>query len=125
MKKKKILSIEDNTANRKIIYDFLTLRGGYEVIEATNGNEGLRKIENERPDLVLVDIQLPEMDGLEITKIIRNNADPCINKLPIIIISSFAMNGDKKKGFEAGCNAYFVKPLKLKELLETVNRLLK
>jgi CheY-like chemotaxis protein len=125
MEKKKILSIEDNSANRKIIHDLLTIRGGYEVIEAVDGKEGLKKVESDKPDLILVDIQLPVMDGLEVTRNIRKHPDPAINQIPIIIITSYAMAEKKKKGFEAGCSAYLAKPLNLKELMETINKFFK
>lgn len=119
---KKILSIEDNPANRKIIFDLLTIRG-YKVIEAVDGKEGLDKLKVEIPDLVLTDIQLPVMDGLKVTKAIREDPDPRINKLPIIIVTSYAMSGDALKGQEAGCNAYLTKPYNFKLLLETVGKL--
>lgn len=125
MGKKKLLSIEDNPANRKIIYDLFTIRGGYEVIEAADGSEGLEKVKSEKPDLVLTDIQLPIMDGLKVTRAIRENPDPSINRIPVIIVTSYAMSGDAEKGYAAGCNAYFTKPYNLKELLETAEKLLK
>lgn len=122
-KKKKILTIEDSAAAQKIVYDLLTLRGGFEVIVATDGEEGLKKIREEKPDLALVDVRLPLKDGLEVTKEVRSDPDPAINKIPIIIVTSYAMPSDEKKGFEAGCNAYLIKPINLKELLKTVNEL--
>jgi CheY-like chemotaxis protein len=122
--KKKILSIEDNPANRKIVHDFLSIRGGYNVIDAVDGLEGLEKVKKEKPDLILTDIQLPGMDGLQVIKAIREDPDPSISTIPIIVLSSYAMKGDSEKGYAAGCDAYFTKPLALKQLMETVKNLL-
>ena len=99
---KKVLSIEDNAANRKIIFDLLTSQG-YEVIEACDGKEGLKKVKSEKPDLILMDVQLPEMDGFQVLKEIRKTEE--IKNIPVVILSSYAMQGDSDRGFAAGCNA--------------------
>lgn len=117
---KKILSIEDNASNRRIVFDFLTSKG-YEVIEAVNGKEGLKKAREEKPRLILMDIQLSEMDGFEVIKAVRQTAG--IKEVPIIILSSFAMAGDSEKGFSAGANAYFIKPYSFQELMGKIKEL--
>ncbi|NQU16735.1 MAG: response regulator [Candidatus Saganbacteria bacterium] len=118
---KRILSIDDNPANRKIIFDLLTNQG-YEIIEAVDGREGLKKAKDLKPDLILMDIQLPEMDGFEVLKLVRAGRET--KNIPVIILSSYAMPGDAEKGLAAGCNAYLPKPYNLKELLETIRKLI-
>jgi len=98
---KRILVIEDQEDNRTILRDLLT-SVGYELIEATNGEEGVKLAEQEKPDLILMDIQLPVMDGYEVTR--RIKADPALWHIPIIAVTSYALSGDEAKTREAGCD---------------------
>jgi two-component system cell cycle response regulator DivK len=111
---KRILVVEDQEDNRRILRDLLT-SVNYEVIEAVTGEEGVSSAERHRPDLILMDLQLPILDGYEATR--RIKADPALSKIPIIAVSSYALNGDDLKAFEAGCDAYISKPFSPRELL--------
>ena len=105
---KRILVIEDNETNIYLI-GFILKKNGHEVIEARSGEEGLELAVKEKPDLILMDIQLPGIDGLETTKRIRKlEAD---RKTPIIALTSYAMTGDRKKSLNAGCTGYIEKPI--------------
>ncbi len=118
---KTILVIEDQEDNRRIMRDLLT-SAGFEVIEAVNGAEGVTAAETHRPDLILMDIQLPVMDGYEATRQIR--AKPALQKIPIIAVTSYALSGDDAKAFEVGCDAYVAKPFSPRELLAKVREFL-
>ncbi len=113
----RILVVEDQEDNRKIMNDLLS-SAGYEVIEAVTGEEVLRVVEAERPDLILMDIQLPGLDGLEATR--RIKANPALRHIPVIAVTSYALSGDKAKALEAGCDAYFSKPVSPRALLAKV-----
>ena len=105
---KRILVVEDNEQNRHLI-SFILKHSGYEVIEAVNGEEGVQLAIKEKPDLILMDIQLDDMDGLEATKRIRESeAD---GEIPIIAVTSYAMVGDREKALSAGCSGYIEKPI--------------
>ena len=104
---KHILVVEDQEDNRQILRDLLT-NAGYEMTEAVNGREALAEVANRRPDLILVDIQLPVMDGYEATRRIRTNPD--LKSVPIIAVTSYALAGDETKALAAGCDAYVTKP---------------
>jgi two-component system cell cycle response regulator DivK len=112
-----ILVIEDIEDNRRIVRDLLT-SAGYELIEATTGLEGVRMAVERRPDLILMDIQLPELDGYEATR--RIKADPACAAIPIIAVTSYALSGDEAKTREAGCDAYLAKPVSPRALLAKV-----
>jgi two-component system cell cycle response regulator DivK len=114
---KVILVIEDQEDNRRIMRDLLTSKG-YEVVEAVNGLEGVKTAESRRPDLILMDIQLPGIDGYEATR--RIKANPEIRKIPIIVVTSYALSGDDVKAFEAGCDAYVAKPFSPRVLLAKI-----
>ena len=114
---KRILVIEDHEENRRLLRDLLT-SFGYELIEAVTGEEGLTAAEAERPDLVLMDIQLPGIDGYETTR--RIKAKPALNHIPVIAVTSYALSGDDVKAFAAGCDAYVTKPFDPAELLEKI-----
>ncbi|BCO10022.1 response regulator [Desulfolithobacter dissulfuricans] len=105
--KKKILIVEDNEQNMYLA-TFLLERSGYETIQAWNGLEGLEKAQTDKPDLILMDIQLPEMDGYEATRRIKSMAD--INQIPIVAVTSYAMPGDREKAQALGCAGYIEKP---------------
>ena len=113
----RILVIEDHEDNRRIMRDLLT-SSGYEVIEAVTGVEGVTAAETHRPDLIVMDIQLPGIDGYEATR--RIKANPNLQKVPIIVVTSYALSGDDVKAFEAGCDAYVAKPFSPRELLAKI-----
>lgn len=104
----KILVIEDNAQNLYLIH-FLLESNGYTVIEAENGIIGIQKAKEEKPDIILLDIQLPEMDGYEIARILRST--PGIDTIPIIAVTSYAMAGDKERILAAGATDYIEKPI--------------
>ena len=114
---KRILVVEDTEDNRQIIRDLLT-SAGYELIEAVDGIEGVATAERENPDLILMDIQLPGIDGYEATRRIR--AIPTLAKVPIIAVTSYALSGDEGKAREAGCDAYVTKPYSPRALLAKI-----
>ena len=118
---KAILVIEDQEDNRRILRDLLT-SAGYEVIETTTGEEGVTSAETYRPGLILMDIDLPGIDGYEATR--RIKADPGLRQIPIIAVTSYALSGDDIKAFEAGCDAYISKPFSPRELLAKVREYL-
>ncbi|HEY0522124.1 MAG TPA: response regulator [Stellaceae bacterium] len=118
---KRILVIEDTEDNRRIVRDLLT-SAGYELIEATTGLEGVRMAAAHRPDLVLMDIQLPELDGYEATR--RIKADPACAGIPIIAVTSYALSGDEAKTRAAGCDGYVAKPFSPRALLAKVRELI-
>jgi two-component system cell cycle response regulator DivK len=118
---KRILAIEDHEENRRLLRDLLT-SFGYELIEALTGEEGVSAAETERPDLILMDIQLPGMDGYETTR--RIKANPNIRHIPVIAVTSYALSGDDVKALEAGCDAYVTKPFDPAELLAKIQEFL-
>jgi len=118
---KTILYIEDNEMNRKIVRDLLK-RTKYALIEAHDGEAGVAKALEVRPDLILMDIQLPKISGLEATKRLR--AEAATAKTPIIAITSFALSGDDVKAKEAGATAYLAKPYSPFDLLNLIRKIL-
>ncbi len=118
---KLILVVEDQEDNRRIMRDLLS-SAGYEVIEAVTGEDGVTAAEMHRPDLILMDIQLPGLDGYEATRQIKANPD--LHHIPIIVVTSYALSGDDVKAFEAGCNAYVSKPFSPRQLLAKIREYL-
>jgi two-component system cell cycle response regulator DivK len=118
---KRILVVEDTEDNRQIIRDLMT-SAGYELIEAVDGIAGVATAERERPDLILMDIQLPGIDGYEATRRIR--AIPELAKVPIIAVTSYALSGDEAKTRAAGCDGYVAKPFSPRQLLAKVREFL-
>jgi two-component system cell cycle response regulator DivK len=116
-----ILVVEDQLDNRQILRDLLG-NAGYELLEAENGAEALTAVAKQRPDLILMDIQLPVMDGYEATR--RLKADPATKSIPIIVVTSYALSGDETKAREAGCDAYVTKPYSPRQLLGKVREFL-
>src|SRR6476646_3806290 len=114
---KQILIVEDQEDNRRILRD-LFASAGYELIEAESGEEALLALATSRPDLILMDIQLPVMDGYEATRRIRSN--PELNSIPIIAVTSYELAGDEAKALAAGCTAYVTKPYSPRALLAKV-----
>jgi two-component system, cell cycle response regulator DivK len=117
----RILVIEDTEDNRQIIRDLLS-SVGYELIEAADGTEGVAMAQSQRPDLILMDIQLPEMDGYEATRRIR--AIPELARVPIIAVTSYALSGDEAKTRAAGCDGYVAKPFSPRQLLAKIREFL-
>lgn len=115
--KKRILIVEDQHDNRQILRDLL-IPAGYDLIEAWDGEAGVAKAKSERPDLILMDIQLPGIDGYEATRQIK--ADPVLKKTPIIAITSYALSGDEEKTRAAGCDGYVAKPYSPRALLKKI-----
>jgi len=111
---KLILVVEDQEDNRRIMRDLLA-SAGYEVIEAVTGEEGVSLAESHLPDLILMDIRLPGLDGYEATRQIKSK--PALRQIPIIVVTSYALSGDEVKAFEVGCDAYVPKPFSPRELL--------
>jgi two-component system, cell cycle response regulator DivK len=118
---KRILIIEDQEDNRAIMRDLLT-GAGFELIEAMDGEEGVKLAQSERPDLILMDIQLPIIDGYEATRQIRAIGE--LKSIPIIAVTSYALSGDEAKTRAAGCNGYVAKPFSPRQLLAKVREFL-
>jgi two-component system cell cycle response regulator DivK len=116
---KRILVVEDQPDNRQIIRDVLAPTD-YEITEAQNGEQALVAISKQRPDLILMSIQLPIMDGYEVTRQIR--ADPSLRSIPIIALSSHALNGEKQTAQAAGCDAYVPEPYSPRQLLAKIRQ---
>ena len=117
---KRILVVEDQEDNRRIIRDLLS--AGYDMIEALDGEAGVRLAESERPDLILMDIQLPLLDGHEATRRIKQN--PELRHIPIIVVTSYALSGDDQKAMAAGSDGYVAKPFSPRQLLATIRKFL-
>jgi two-component system cell cycle response regulator DivK len=118
---KRILVVEDQEDNRQIIRDMLSATD-YEITEAENGEEALAAVAKQRPDLILMDIQMPVLDGYEATR--RIKADPGLRSIPIIAITSYALGGDEQKARAAGCDDYVPKPYSPRQLLAKVRQYL-
>jgi two-component system, cell cycle response regulator DivK len=118
---KRVLMVEDHEDNRRILRDLLTCKG-YDVIEAENGIDGVSAAETFRPDLILMDIQLPGIDGYEATRRIKANSET--RQIPIIVVTSYALSGDDVKAFAAGCDAYVTKPFSPREILGKIREYL-
>jgi two-component system cell cycle response regulator DivK len=114
---KRVLVVEDQEDNRQIVRDLLT-SAGYELIEAVTGPEGVSLAESQRPDLILMDIQLPGLDGYEATR--RIKAKPELRQIPIIAVTSYALSGDDVKAKQAGCDDYVTKPFSPRALLAKI-----
>lgn len=118
---KKVLIVEDNELNMKLFRDILQVHG-YLTLEARTGPEALERLTEGRPDLILMDIQLPEVSGLEVTRQIK--ADPALADIPVIAVTAFAMKGDEERIREGGCEDYIAKPISVVSFLEKVKRYL-
>lgn len=114
---KTILIVEDNELNMKLFGSLLESKG-YETIKSIDGSDALEIARERRPDLIIMDIQLPHRSGLEITKDLK--ADDALKHIPVIAVTAFAMKGDESKILEAGCDAYIAKPISVPTFLETV-----
>ena len=120
MSGKTVLYVEDNEFNRKIVRQLL-LATSYRLREATDGEQGVAAALEAPPDLILMDIQLPRLSGIEATQRLRQ--DPRTEGIPIIVVTSFALSGDDQKALEAGASAYLAKPYSPRQLLELIRKL--
>ena len=118
---KRILVVEDQEDNRQILRDLLGA-AGFDIDEAENCEQALAQVARQRPDLILMDIQLPVMDGYEATR--RIKGDPATKSIPIIVVTSYALSGDEGKARAAGCDAYVTKPYSPRQLLAKVKEFL-
>ena len=119
---RRILVTEDHEENRRILRDLLT-SAGYEIIEAVTGEEGVTLAETQRPDLILMDVQLPGVDGYEATRRIKRNV--ALRQIPIIAVTSYALSGEDVKAREAGCDGYVAKPFSPRALLGKIREYLR
>ena len=118
---KTILIVEDNDLNMKLFHDLLEAHG-YNTLQTKDGIEALKLARLHRPDLILMDIQLPEISGLEVTKWIKEDDD--LKSIPIIAVTAFAMKGDEEKILRGGCEAYLSKPISVAKFFETIDHFL-
>ncbi len=116
---KRVLIVEDNDLNMKLFHDLLEAHG-YATLQTKDGMEALKLARQHHPDLILMDIQLPEVSGLEVTKWIKEDDD--LKAIPIIAVTAFAMKGDEEKILEGGCEGYIAKPISVVNFLQTVER---
>ena len=118
---KTVMIVEDNELNMKLFNDLLEAQD-YRIVQASEGTQALSLAKAERPDLILMDIQLPEVSGLTVTKWIKD--DPELSSIPVIAITAFAMKGDEERIRQGGCEAYISKPIQVAKFVETVKRYL-
>jgi two-component system cell cycle response regulator DivK len=118
---KTVLVVEDNDLNMKLFHDLLEAHG-YQILQTKNGRDALRLAREHHPDLILMDIQLPEISGLEVTKLIKS--DDSLRQIPVVAVTAFAMKGDEEKIREGGCEAYIAKPISVAHFIATVERFL-
>lgn len=118
---KTVLIVEDNDLNMKLFNDLLQANG-YATLQTKDGREALDLARTHRPDLILMDIQLPEVSGLEITRMLKNDAE--LKSIPVIAVTAFAMKGDEEKIREGGCEGYIAKPISVVNFLETIGTFL-
>lgn len=118
---KTVLIVEDNELNMKLFHDLLEAHG-YNILEARTGPEALESANEHHPDLILMDIQLPEVSGLEVTQKIKENPD--LAEIPVIAVTAFAMKGDEERIRQGGCEDYIAKPISVASFLEKVKRYL-
>jgi two-component system cell cycle response regulator DivK len=118
---KTVLIVEDNDLNMKLFHDLLEAHG-YDTLQTKSGIEALRLAREHHPDLILMDIQLPEISGLEVTKWIKEDDD--LKSIPIIAVTAFAMKGDEERMREGGCEAYLSKPISIANFIKTLKQFL-
>ena len=122
MTEKTILVIEDDELNLKLVREILRV-GGYKSLEAEDAETGIQMARAHRPDLILMDIHLPKMDGLSATRLIRNDDE--LKEIPVVALTALAMQEDRAKALEAGCADHVTKPFQVQALLDSLSRLLK
>jgi len=118
---KTVLIVEDNELNMKLFNDLLDANG-FGVLQAVNGEEAFAKAKEHHPDLIIMDVQLPEASGLEVTQWIK--AEPSTADIPVVAVTALAMKGDEEKVLSVGCDAYIAKPISVHQFLETVRKFL-
>src|SRR4051794_13874655 len=118
---KTVMIVEDNELNMKLFHDLLEAHG-YATVGTRNGNEALDLARRHRPDLILMDIQLPEVSGLDVTKWLKE--DPELRAIPVVAVTAFAMKGDEERIREGGCEAYLSKPISVGKFIETIRHFL-
>jgi two-component system cell cycle response regulator DivK len=118
---KTVLIVEDNELNMKLFHDLLDAHG-YKTLQTRSGIEALKIAREQRPNLILMDIQLPEVSGLEVTKWLKDDEE--LREIPVIAVTAFAMKGDEQRIRQGGCEAYISKPISIGTFLETVRRYL-
>lgn len=118
---KKVLIVEDNELNMKLFNDLLEAHG-YETLQTQDGFKALEMAREHKPDLILMDIQLPEVSGLEVTKWLKDDEE--LASIPVVAVTAFAMKGDEERIREGGCEAYLSKPITVMTFIETVRRFL-
>ena len=118
---KTILIVEDNELNMKLFNDLLQAHG-YETMQTKDGREVMGLVRERRPDLILMDIQLPEVSGLDITRMLKDDAE--FRDIPVIAVTAFAMKGDEEKIREGGCEGYIAKPISVASFLQTISKFL-
>jgi len=116
---KTVMIVEDNELNMKLFHDLLEARG-YRTVETRSGVEALELARAHRPDLIIMDIQLPEISGLDVTR--RLKADPELKAIPVVAVTAFAMKGDEERIRAAGCEGYLSKPISVAKFLQTVQQ---
>ena len=121
MMSKKVLIVEDNELNMKLFHDLLDSQG-YETLQTREGLQALALARQHHPDLILMDIQLPEISGLEVTKWLKDDEE--LSHIPVVAVTAFAMKGDEERIRQGGCEAYISKPISVVHFLETIKRLL-
>ena len=121
MSDRRVLYVEDNEYNRKIVRQLLS-RTSYRLLEAMDGEEGVAMAQRELPDLILMDVQLPKLSGLDATRLLR--ADPRTANIPLVVVTSFALSGDGQRAIDAGASAYLAKPYSPRDLLALIRKLL-
>ena len=119
MMSKKVLIVEDNELNRKLFHDLLDSQG-YETLQTREGLQALALARAHHPDLILMDIQLPEISGLEVTKWLKDDEE--LSHIPVIAVTAFAMKGDEERIRQGGCEAYISKPISVMHFLETIRQ---
>ena len=120
---KTVMIVEDNELNMKLFNDLLRANG-YNTLPMRNGYEALDALKEHRPDLIIMDIQLPEISGLEVTKRIKQDPDETLRAIPVIAVTAFAMKGDEERIREGGCEAYLSKPISVGKFIETIRHFL-
>ena len=120
MEKRTVLVVEDNEMNMKLIRTVLQIKGNYQVLEATSAEDGIEMAQKYRPDIILMDIQLPGMDGLAAARLIKSDAE--IMNIPVVAVTSSAMLGDEEKALEAGCAGHISKPIDVQSFVGTMEQ---
>lgn len=120
--KKKVLIVEDNELNMKLFDDLLGAHG-YDTVKTRDGMKVLQIAREHKPDLILMDIQLPEVSGIEVTQWLKNDQD--LKKIPVVAVTAFAMKGDEEKIRKGGCEDYISKPISIAEFIQVVEKYLK